>query len=186
MKGMDVCDNQPGMNVCGNRSTKRRNAYMVALSWCSWRRVPRRSKNVLLAGSIALFPCHKKEVRKYIIASDQPIKLEIIDATKMSQLIKLSEGRPDPRACPSTMMIRASKFKHRRKRIFILGTVLTFKPAHVFNYIIPAMASTRGCLLFNCFRAHVHASTRWLQSKEVPFRVQQPLRNVPVWPWATR
>ena len=127
-----------------------------------------------------------KEVRKYIIASDQPIKLEIINATKMSQLIKLSEGRPDPRACPSTMMIRASKFKHRRKRIFILGTVLTFKPAHVFNYIIPAMASTRGCLLFNCFRAHVHASTRWLQSKEVPFRVQQPLRNVPVWPWATR
>ena len=31
------------------------------------------------------------------------------------------------------------------------------------------MASTRGKLLFNCFRAHVHASTRCLLSKEAPF-----------------
>lgn len=66
---------------------------------------------------------------------------------------------------------------------FILGTV---KPAHLTNYIIPAMASTRGKLLFNCFRAHVHASTRCLLSKEAPF--QQPLCNDgPGWPsgWAT-
>jgi hypothetical protein len=74
-------------------------------------------------------------------------------------------------------------FKPRSKRVFILGTV---KPAHLFYYIIPAMASTRGKLLFNCFRAHVHASTRCLLSKEAPF--QQPLCNDgPGWPsgWAT-
>ncbi len=66
---------------------------------------------------------------------------------------------------------------------FILGTV---KPAHLINYIIPAMASTRGKPLFNCFRAHVHASTRCLLSKKALF--QQPLRkDGPGWPsgWAT-
>ncbi len=107
-----------------------------------------------------------------IIESDQPIKLEIINATKM--LAVLSEGRPDW-ACQSTIMIH---FKQLSKRVFILGTV---KQAHLINYIIPAMVSTRSKPLFNCFRAHVHASTRCLLSKKAPF--QQQLRNG--WPWTT-
>ena len=40
------------------------------------------------------------------------------------------------------------------------------------------MASTRGKSLFNCFRAHVHASTRCLQSKVAPF--QQPFMEANV------
>ena len=75
----------------------------------------------------------------------------------MSQHTMLSEGRPDW-VCPSTIMIH---FKPRSKRVFILGTG---KPAHLINYIIPAMESTRSKLLVNCFRAHVHASTRCLLS----------------------
>ena len=101
MKGMDVCDNQPGMNVCGNRSTKRRNAYMVALSWCSWRRVPRRLKNVGLAGSIALFPCHKRRQEIYNcirpanqIRNNQCNKNEYIDGMTGRTSSRTSEGRP--------------------------------------------------------------------------------------------
>ena len=101
MKGMDVCDNQPGMNVCGNRSTKRRNAYMVALSWCSWRRVPRRSKNVLLAGSIALFPCHKRSQEIYNcirpanqIRNNRCNKNEYIDGMTGRTSSRTPEGRP--------------------------------------------------------------------------------------------
>jgi hypothetical protein len=80
----------------------------------------------------------------------------------------ISEGRPDW-VYQSTIMIH---FKPRSKRVFMLGTV---KPAHLINYIISAMASTRSKPLFNYFRAHVHASMRCLLSKEAPF--QQPLRN---------
>ncbi len=101
------------------------------------------------------------------------IKLEKINATKSESAYRVIEGRPDW-LCSSTIMIH---FKPQSKRVFIL-----VKPAHLINFIIPAMASTRGKPLFNCFRAHVHASTRCLLSKEAPF--QQPLRNG--WPWATR
>ena len=95
--------------------------------------------------------------RQEIIESDQPIKLDIINATKMSQLTVLSEGHIDSRVCPSTIMIH---FKPRSKRVIIFGTV---KPAHVMKYIINATVLTQGKPLFKCFRAHVHASTRCLR-----------------------
>ena len=55
----------------------------------------------------------------------------------MSQRPSRKDVQSPDWVCPSTIMIH---FKPRSKRVFILGTV---KPAHLINYIIPAMASTR-------------------------------------------
>ena len=74
---------------------------------------------------------------------------------------------------PSTLRAETSNTKPTS---FYFGQFM--KPAHVINYIIPAMASTRGRPLFNCFRAQVHACTRCLQSKVAPF--QQPFMEANV------
>ena len=74
---------------------------------------------------------------------------------------------------PSTLRAETSNTKPTS---FYFGQFM--KPAHVINYIIPAMAPTRGRPLFNCFRAQVHACTRCLQSKVAPF--QQPFMEANV------
>jgi hypothetical protein len=63
-------------------------------------------------------------------------------------------------------------FKHKDNEFLFWARFSFMKPAHVINYIIPAMASTRGRPLFNCYSAQVHACTRCLQSKVAP--CQQP------------
>ena len=84
---------------------------------------------------------------------------------------------------PSTIRAETS---HKKPTSFYFGQFM--KPAHVINYIIPAMAPTRGRPLFNCFRAQVHACTRCLQSKVVPFQQAFMEANVKGGPgaWATR
>ena len=74
---------------------------------------------------------------------------------------------------PSTLRAETSNTKPTS---FYFGQFM--KPAHVINYIIPAMAPTRGRPFFNCFRAQVHACTRCLQSKVAPF--QQPFMEANV------
>ena len=141
------------------------------------------AENVWLAGRNALFPCHKRRQEIYnCIRPANQIRNNRCDKNESAYQVIGRTSRP--KSLPVDYDDTGFEVQTPTQTNFYFGH--GFKPAHVFNYIIPAMASTRGCLLFNCFRAHVHASTRCLQSKEVPFRVQQPLRNVPVWPWATR
>ena len=61
----------------------------------------------------------------------KPIKLEIMNTTKMSQLNMLSEGSPDSRVQSLPVDHTGTNFE-RSKRVVILGTVLIHEagPCH--------------------------------------------------------